>query len=415
MGHLRVANLGKAYKRYPNRWGRAAEWLTGGRSCRHELVWVLRDVSFDVQPGEAVGIVGQNGAGKSTLLKLITGTTAPTTGDVSVGGRVAALLELGIGFHPSFTGRQNVFMAGQLLGFSDAEIASKVADIERFAEIGFYIDQPVRTYSSGMQVRLAFAVATAIRPDVLIVDESLAVGDAYFVHKCIARIREFKAHGTTLLFVSHDPGAIKTLCDRAILLEQGVLVRDGGPDSVLDYYNATIAKREVDYAIRQVEQHAGRTPATRSGNQRAQIVDVDLLECGASARAIRSGSAVTIRVRTVVRATIPDLTVGFLIRDRLGNDIFGTNTHYLNVLSPPPHVDGQYQIDFEIPSFQLGPGSYSVSVALHSDGSHLSNSYDWWDQAVVFQVVPGDGPVSIGVCTLPLVCRYTTMQSEEVS
>jgi lipopolysaccharide transport system ATP-binding protein len=414
MGHLRVSGLGKGYKRYPNRWARAGEWLTWSRMCRHELIWVLRDVSFDIRAGQAVGIVGQNGAGKTTLLKLITGTTAPTTGSVTVGGRVAALLELGMGFHPYFTGRQNVFMAGQLLGFSNEEIAAKLPDIERFAEIGSYIDEPVRTYSSGMQVRLAFSIATAIRPDILIVDESLAVGDAYFVHKCIARIREFKSRGTTLLFVSHDPGAVKSLCDRAILLEHGVVVRDGSPDAVLDYYNATIAKREADYAIKEIEHEYGKSRTTRSGNGRARILDVETLESGASARAIRSGGAVTIRVHMMIEAPIDDLTVGFLIRDRLGNDIFGTNTHYLNV--PPPELEPgrRYQADFGIPCLALGTGNYSISVALHSHGNHLSNNYDWWDQAAVFQVVPGNGPVSIGVCALPLTCVYSPARAEEL-
>ena len=179
MGAIVVTSLGKAYKQYPTRWSRLAEWVIPGRP-RHKLKWVLRDVSFSVQPGEAVGLIGINGAGKSTLLKLITGTTQPTTGTVFMEGRVAALLELGMGFHPDFTGRQNVYMAGQLLGMTVEEIAALMPEIEAFAEIGDYMDQPVRVYSSGMQMRVAFSVATARRPDILIVDEALSVGDAYF-------------------------------------------------------------------------------------------------------------------------------------------------------------------------------------------------------------------------------------------
>lgn len=415
MGHLCVNDLGKAYKRYPSRWAQVGEWLTWSQARKHELVWVLRGVSFDIRPGQAVGIIGQNGAGKSTLLKLITGTTVPTTGTISIGGRVAALLELGMGFHPYFTGRQNVFMAGQLLGFSDGEIASKLSEIEAFAEIGSYIDEPVRTYSSGMQVRLAFSIATAIRPDILIVDEALAVGDAYFVHKCIARIREYKAQGTTLLFVSHDPGAVKTLCDRALLLESGVVVQDGAPDAVLDYYNAVIAKREADYAIKQVERAHDQPRTTRSGNQRAKIVKVEVLEDGRDTRAIRARSAITIRVHMTIQSTIGDLTVGFLIRDRLGNDVFGTNTHYLNEFAPRLVAGARYQIDFNVSSLTLGVGNYSISAALHSHDSHVLNNYDWWDQAVVFQVVPGDGPVSIGVCALAVQCRYSEKQPNEVT
>lgn len=184
------------------------EWLDPRGKPRHELHWVQQGLNFEVRAGEAVGIIGMNGAGKSTLLKMIVGTTQPTTGSVEMTGRVAALLELGMGFHPDFTGRQNAIMAGQLLGMSVEEILTLMPDIEAFAEIGEYIDEPVRVYSSGMQVRLAFAVATARRPDVLIVDEALSVGDAYFQHKSFDRIREFRKRGTTLLIVSHDKQAI---------------------------------------------------------------------------------------------------------------------------------------------------------------------------------------------------------------
>jgi len=242
MGYLRVRNVGKAYKRYPGKWVRLAEWITGGE--RHEKHWVLRDISFDVAPGQAVGIIGVNGAGKSTLLKIITGTTQPTTGSVEAGGRIAALLELGMGFHPDFTGRQNVYMGGQILGLSTEQISELMPEIEAFAEIGDYIDQPLRTYSSGMQVRLAFSVATVQRPDILIVDEALSVGDAYFQHKSFNRIREFREQSTTLLIVSHDRSAIQSLCDRAVLLERGFVIKDGYPEEVMDFYNAIIAEKE---------------------------------------------------------------------------------------------------------------------------------------------------------------------------
>ena len=220
MGTITVTNLGKAYKQYPTRWSRLAEWVTPGHRPRHSLKWVLQAIDFTVNPGEAVGIIGINGAGKSTLLKMITGTTQPTTGGVHIAGRVAALLELGMGFHADFTGRQNAFMAGQLLGYSVEEIARLMPEIEAFAEIGDYIDQPVRVYSSGMQMRLAFSVATAHRPDVLIVDEALSVGDAYFQAKCYKRVAEYKEEGTTLLLVSHSP-AMREHCDRAIMLKNG--------------------------------------------------------------------------------------------------------------------------------------------------------------------------------------------------
>jgi lipopolysaccharide transport system ATP-binding protein len=216
MGIIRVNNLTKAYRQYPHRWARLAEWLLPSKKKRHVQHWVLRDINFEVNAGEAVAIAGLNGAGKSTLLKIITGTTQATSGSVEIKGRVAALLELGMGFHPDFTGRQNIFMAGQLIGHTHDEIAALLPQIEEFAGIGDYIDQPLRIYSSGMQMRLAFSLATARRPDILIVDEALSVGDSFFQHKSFERIRKFRSEGTTLLIVSHDRYAIQAICDRAI-------------------------------------------------------------------------------------------------------------------------------------------------------------------------------------------------------
>ncbi|MBV8635779.1 MAG: ABC transporter ATP-binding protein, partial [Burkholderiaceae bacterium] len=244
MGSIRVSKLGKAYKRYPNQWARLAEWLSPFNRKHHDLKWVLQDVDITIKPGESVGLIGINGAGKSTLLKLITGTSQPTVGSVTAQGRIAALLELGMGFHPDFTGRQNVLMSGQLIGMTAAEITALMPEIEAFAEIGEYIDQPVRVYSSGMQVRLAFSVATAVRPDILIVDEALAVGDVFFQQKCYERIRGFCEAGTTLLFVSHAMGTVYSLCDRAILLSEGRVALDASPREVIDLYNAQLLQRQ---------------------------------------------------------------------------------------------------------------------------------------------------------------------------
>lgn len=276
MGHIRVTGLGKAYKQYPNRWARLAEWLIPFSPIRHQQHWVVQDVEFEIAPGEAVGIVGANGAGKSTLLKMITGTTQPTRGKIELQGRVAALLELGMGFHPDFTGRQNAIMAGQLLGMQLEEIQALMPDIERFAEIGEAIDHPVRTYSSGMQMRLAFSVATARRPDILIVDEALSVGDAYFQHKSFERIRSFRKSGTTLLIVSHDRFAIQSICDSAILLKDGRVAMRDKPEPVLDYYNALMAEREGQ-VVRQ-ETLAGGEVQTVSGTGEAAILGVRLLD-----------------------------------------------------------------------------------------------------------------------------------------
>ncbi|MFT3791167.1 MAG: ABC transporter ATP-binding protein [Rudaea sp.] len=402
MGTIRVEGLGKYYKRYTSRWSRLAEWLDPQGAARHEKHWVLREVDFDIRKGESIGIIGHNGAGKSTLLKLITGTTQPSAGRIEVGGRISALLELGMGFHSQFTGRQNCYMSGQLLGYSNEEIAARMGEIEAFAEIGDYIDQPARTYSSGMQVRLAFSVATCMRPDVLIVDEALSVGDAYFQHKSFDRIRQFREQGTTLLFVSHSASAIKNLCDRALLLDRGSVVRDGAPDDVLDYYNAIIARREAEESIRVTESAVGgRT--TRSGSRAASIVAVDLLDAqGRSARALRACEPAQIVLDVRVDGDIPELTAGVMIRDAVGNDVFGTNSFHHGQFLANPAAGSACRVRFNIDSLALGRGSYSLSAALHTRDTHVVDNFDWWDRAVVFQVVPGERAFSIGIADLPV-------------
>lgn len=405
MSYLRIKNISKAYKRYHKKSGRFLEWL--GAGMRHDLVWILKDITFDVQPGEAVGIIGVNGAGKSTLLKIITGTVRPTTGHIEVGGRISALLELGMGFHPDFTGRENVYTSAQLMGISRNDVTRIMPEIEAFAEIGDYIDQPVRVYSSGMQVRLAFSVATCIRPDILIVDEALSVGDAYFQHKSFDRIRKFRDDGTTLLFVSHSPGAIKTLCSRAVLMDGGLIVKDDAPEATLDYYNAIIARQQEELNILQEETETG-SKVTRSGNSKASILSVEMLRGDKPARAVQSGEDVTFRVSCILAELVEDLTVGILIRDRLGNDVFGTNTWHYDVSLKNPTVNKELDIDFHIPDLCLGTGSYSLTIALHSKDVHVAESYDWWDRALVFQVLPNSAPVSIGVCKLLVDISWKT-------
>jgi len=383
MGTITVTNLGKAYKRYPGKWARVREWLTGKSS--HDKVWVLQDISFQVAAGEAVGIVGVNGAGKSTLLKIITGTTQPTTGRVQVAGRVAALLELGMGFHPDFTGRQNAFMAGQLLGLSVDEIAACMPEIEAFAEIGDYIDQPVRVYSSGMQMRLAFSVATARRPDVLIVDEALSVGDSYFQHKSIGRIREFRKLGTTLLIVSHDKQAIQSICDRAILLNAGKLAMQGEPEAVMDFYNALLSETHNQY-IRQVVLQDGKTQ-TISGNGDAEISAVGLFdELDRAVEVVDVGQVLKLKIVVRANRNLARLVLGYGVRDRLGQNMFGTNTDMTDqpLYGLAAGSEVTYHITFPA---NFGIGGYSVQVAIVADGSRLDNKYEWRDRALMFHVV----------------------------
>ncbi|CAB1371087.1 ABC transporter ATP-binding protein [Denitratisoma oestradiolicum] len=379
---ISVSGLGKAYPVRQGPWVTLGGWFGLTPPQRR---WVFRGLDFTIGPGQAVGIIGANGAGKSTLLKVLTGTALATEGEARVEGRVSALLELGMGFHPDFTGRQNVFLAGQMLGLARPEIAALVPEIQEFAEIGDYFDQPVRTYSSGMFVRLAFSVATAVRPEVLIVDEALAVGDIYFQHKSFARIRRFKEEGTTLLFVSHDPGAVKSLCDRALLLGDGRLLMDGDPDDVLDYYTALIAERENRHEL----VSGGDQFQGRSGNGKARIDSVEILGEMGEAQALRVGDAATLRIRFTAHEILPDLVLGMLIKDRTGYDIYGINTHQRPHLPPLGDRPGQPRtLDFRIPALNLGAGSYSVTVALHSHADHLHDNYDWWERALVFQIVP---------------------------
>lgn len=384
MGSIRVKQLGKAYKIYDKRWHRLAEWLMPFRGPRHRSKWVLQDISFQLAPGEAVGIIGINGAGKSTLLKLITGTAQPTTGSVAIDGRVAALLELGMGFHPDFTGRQNVFMAGQLIGLTVDEIAVLMPEIEAFADIGDYIDQPVRVYSSGMQMRLAFSVATARRPDVLIVDEALSVGDAYFQHKSFDRIRAFRKLGTTLLIVSHDRAAMQSICDRAILLDRGRLAKQGTPEEVMDYYNALIAEREGS-SVEQTVTAEGRTQ-TVSGSGEATVTEIVMEnEAGEAAEILNVGAAVTLRIKVKVHADLERLVLGYMIKDRLGQPIYGTNTHYMQQPMENLKAGETLEYRFRFP-LNLGPGSYAVTTALTSSETHLANNYEWRDLALLFIV-----------------------------
>ena len=385
MGTITVTNLGKAYRQYPTRWSRLAEWVLPGAKPYHVLKWVMQDVSFTVQPGEAVGIIGINGAGKSTLLKMITGTTQPTTGSVHITGRVAALLELGMGFHPDFTGRQNAFMAGQLLGYSVEEIARLMPEIEAFAEIGDYIDQPVRVYSSGMQMRLAFSVATAHRPDVLIVDEALSVGDAYFQHKSFDRIREFGKQGTTLLIVSHDKGAIQSICDQAILLNAGQLAMQGEPEAVMDYYNAMLADKQ-NQVVKQEVRADGKVQ-TISGTGEAVVSGIQLLnDTGQPIEVVDVGQSVCLRIEVQVHHALPRLVLGYGIKDRLGQVMYGTNTDLKKQELVAVSADARYVFDIYF-NVNLGPGTYSVQTSLSSTDTHLVNNYEWRDLALVFNVI----------------------------
>lgn len=405
-----VNNLGKKYKRYPNRWARLGEWLSFGSIQAHRASWVFRNLNFEVSQGESLGIIGVNGAGKSTLLKLLTRTSAPSEGSVEIFGRVSALLELGMGFHQDFTGRVNALMTCQMMGYTSEEAQGLLEDIREFSELGDYLEQPVRVYSTGMQVRLAFSAATVTRPEILIVDEALSVGDAYFQHKCIRRIRDYRDQGTTLLFVSHDPGAVKSLCSRAILLDRGAIVRDGAPDTVLDYYNSVIAQKKNDEDIQQVTGEGGRV-STRSGSGMARIAEVDIMnEDGRSVRTFLVGEKALLRCSVNFFKNMAEPTVGILLRDRMGNDVYGTNTHHLGRKDIAICAGDSLEVIFTFP-MNIGPGNYSVCVAVHAGDSHLEENCDWWDQCLSLQVIPGSENPFVGVAALPVAVEISKNSS----
>lgn len=395
---LKLERVGKAYREYSSEWARFGRWF-GIKSKSHHEKWVLRDISFSVSEGEAVGIVGENGAGKSTLLKVITGTSRANEGSVSHYGRISAILELGMGFNPDLSGRQNVYHSAGLMGFRRDEVDAVVGEIEAFAEVGDYFDEPVRTYSSGMAMRVAFSVATAFRPEVLIVDEALSVGDTYFQHKSFARIREFQKAGTTLLIVSHDKAAVQSLCTRAILLEHGRIIRDGEPEAIMDYYNAMIADKE-NSKIRTELLDDGRTQ-TVSGTGEAQVRQVVLENAvGEPVEFVAVGDPVRLRATVVANASLPQLVFGYMIKDRTGQQVYGTNTFHTKQIIEAVSAGEVvvFQVNFPV---NLGPGHYSVSTALVSTDTHLVNNYEWRDLALMFSVTNRDKPPFVGVAWIP--------------
>ena len=381
-----IKNVSKKYKIYPSRSARLKEWLVPFSKNRHTDKWVLKDINLEVKAGEAVGIVGMNGAGKSTLLKIITGTTAPTTGTIEFHGTVAALLELGLGFHPDFTGRQNVYMSGQLLGYSTKEIDECMQQVEAFAEIGDAIDAPVRTYSSGMQVRLAFSVATMKRPDILIVDEALSVGDTYFQHKSFNRIEQFRNEGTTLLLVSHDRAAIQTVCNRAVLLNQGKMIKVGKSEEIMDYYNALVSKHDNSVNIQQEQLSNGRLRII-SGTGEVKSTEIYLLNSKKErAKLFNVGEKVALYVKVQALYDVERLVCGFILRNNLGMDIFGTNTYYCDLIQYNVKAGEKFDFIFSF-TLDVGIGNYSINTALTDGADHLNRNYEWKELGVIFEVI----------------------------
>lgn len=386
-----VQNVSKLYKLYPRPADRLREALPFGQRKLHSDFWALRDISFQLEKGETLGLVGPNGCGKSTLLQIVSGILQPTVGRVVTRGRIAALLELGAGFNPEFTGRENIYLNGEIMGLSRAEITRAMPSIEAFAEIGEFIERPVKEYSSGMYVRLAFATAIHVDPEILIVDEALAVGDAVFANRCVRKFEELRERKITVLFVSHDLALVKQLSDRAILLLNGRIEAQGTPSDVINRYIGLVLEKQQ--ARQEKEQRFGAS--YRHGDGTSEILSVELLNAeGESVTSVASGEAVIVRVHTRFREPKCDPMVGILVRTRIGMDVYGTNTRIEKLHLGSYQAGDELQVDFRFECW-LTPQQYTLTVATQNpDGS----SHDWLDDVIQFDVV--DTRIAAGVANL---------------
>ncbi len=396
---ISLKNVSKCFQRYAHPVDRLKEILLPSKSKTSQF-WALENVDLEIQKGQTVGIVGRNGSGKSTLLQIIAGTLTPTTGEVVVRGRVSALLELGSGFNPEFTGTQNVFFNARLLGLTQQEIEDKFDNIAAFADIGDFIKQPVKTYSSGMFVRLAFAVAVNVDPEILIVDEALAVGDIVFQHRCMRRMRSMMDSGVTTLFVSHDSGAIKTLCNSAVMIDAGKIYTNGTPNDVIIKYMKLVTETElglvtpdkVDDTVSQTSsENSVVIEKTRRGNRKALIESVKLFhQSGEEAEKspiFGFKERVKLVVEVQVNQQLQGCIIGFFLCDKNGNELIGSNTIEENqpIGKLAPGTNLQIEFTFKLP---LRPSSYSLTVA--GAENYTAMTFDWIDNAIVFQVLPPD-------------------------
>lgn len=414
---IEFRQVSKSYPIYARPGDRLKELLTFNRLKRHRDFWAVRDVDFTVHRGETFCIIGENGSGKSTTLQMIAGILQPTHGEVNVRGRVAALLELGSGFNPEFTGRDNVYLNASILGLSTAEIDRRYQSIIDFAEIGDFLHQPVKTYSSGMTVRLAFAVAIHVDPEILLVDEALAVGDIYFRQRCMRKVHELRAQGVTIVFVSHAIGDVKAIGDRCLWLDQGRVRAQGATDDVVSQYLAAMAEKDSSYlelkpptTLERVERSHAPEVVThipnvdrRHGDGRAEVIGIAILdEFGRSQQLLEPNSRIVVRISARAKESIAQPNVGFMLRNHLGVDFAGTNTMRENIEMAPLAAGEVVTVDFHLDLPELYPSAFSFSPAIAEGNLLHYKMCDWIDNAITLQMGHGEGQV-YGYLHLP--CR----------
>jgi lipopolysaccharide transport system ATP-binding protein len=411
--------VSKSYAIYDAPGDRLKELLTFNRLKRHKDFWALHDVDFAVKRGETFCIVGENGSGKSTLLQIVAGILQPSAGTVAVNGRVSALLELGAGFNPEFSGRDNVYLNGSILGLTTKQIDQRYRDITNFAEIGDFINRPVKTYSSGMVVRLAFAVAINVDPEILLVDEALAVGDIYFRQRCMRKVHELRSRGVTILFVSHAVSDVKAIGDTVLWLDHGRVVEFGEPDRVVSKYLAAMSQKDSAYLLlkagaeeKRVRSGPMRAPEIvetipnidhRYGDGRAEIIWIAVLdEQGRPLHMLEPSTRIVARISVRAKADLGMPMVGFMLRNQLGMDFSGSNTAREGYELPPMQAGDITTVDFYIDLPELYPASFSFSPAIADGTLQAYQMCDWIDNAIALQMSRTAGEI-YGYIHLP--CR----------
>ena len=393
---LIVDGLRKVYKLYDRPSDRLKSFLL--RKQYYRQYTAIESVSFELKAGESLGILGQNGAGKSTLLKMLAGVLLSDQGSISIDGNITGLLELGTGFDNNLTGYDNVLINGLLIGMSQQEVEAKRQAIIDFSELHDFISEPMRTYSSGMVMRLAFAIAIHADPQCFLVDEALSVGDGYFQQKCIKKIRQYRDSGGALVFVSHDLNAVKMVCDRVIVLDQGQVVADCDPEQGVNIYNRLLA-RESQQDQSSIVNGVGSQSSQNYGSNLAEFMSIDLAGETSETDVVSSGEKLNIKLHIKANANLPDITVGIMLRDRFGQDIFGTNTHLKG--HPMSLKDGQEITVTYAVMAAVATGKYTITAALHSAENHLIDCFHWCDRIATFEVAGSHGAPFSGVCDLP--------------